>query len=53
MKRALATRGLIEEEFRLPLVPVQPKTAEIVDRELAALGDELAPAVAGQGSEGR
>ena len=53
VKRALATLGLIEEEFRLPLVPVQPKTAEIVDRELAALGDELAPAVAGQGSEGR
>ncbi|MEZ4650659.1 MAG: 4-hydroxy-tetrahydrodipicolinate synthase [Candidatus Eisenbacteria bacterium] len=53
VKRALATLGLIEEEFRLPLVPVQTKTAEAVDRELAALPDELAPTVAGQESGGR
>jgi 4-hydroxy-tetrahydrodipicolinate synthase len=35
LKRALAVRGLIAEEFRLPLVPVGEKTAAELDRILA------------------
>ncbi len=37
IKHALARRGLIEEEFRLPLVPVSEKTAVELDRTLDAV----------------
>lgn len=37
VKRALATLGLIEEELRLPLVPVSRTTAERIDAALAQL----------------
>lgn len=37
VKRALAKLGLIEEELRLPLVPVSKASAERIDAELARL----------------
>lgn len=37
IKHALAARGWISEEFRLPLVPISKKTAEEVDRATAAV----------------
>jgi 4-hydroxy-tetrahydrodipicolinate synthase len=52
-KRALATLGMIQEEVRLPLVPVQVATAEVVDRELSRLPDALAPHFVRQGTPAR
>jgi len=43
VKHALAKLGLIEEQLRLPLVPVAPATADRIDAELARLALELAP----------
>jgi 4-hydroxy-tetrahydrodipicolinate synthase len=37
VKRALATLGLIQEELRLPLVPVSKASAERIDAALAQL----------------
>lgn len=42
VKRALATMGLMQEELRLPLVPVRPETARAVDEACRALSAGLA-----------
>ena len=38
MKAALALMGVIEENFRLPLVPVQEATRARMQKELRELG---------------
>lgn len=47
VKRALAQLGLIEEQLRLPLVPVTPETAALIDAELSRLPLELSPLPSG------
>jgi 4-hydroxy-tetrahydrodipicolinate synthase len=43
IKHALARCGMIEEEYRLPLVPVSPASARVVDEALDALPREWLP----------
>jgi 4-hydroxy-tetrahydrodipicolinate synthase len=38
VKAAMAMRGLIEEEYRLPLVPMQPKNRELLAQTLRSCG---------------
>jgi 4-hydroxy-tetrahydrodipicolinate synthase len=38
VKAALAMKGIVEEEYRLPLVAMQPKNRELVERTLADCG---------------
>jgi 4-hydroxy-tetrahydrodipicolinate synthase len=44
VKAALARMGLLEETYRLPLVPVQPKTRARLEEVLQALGVLAPPA---------
>ncbi|MCA9726735.1 MAG: 4-hydroxy-tetrahydrodipicolinate synthase [Candidatus Eisenbacteria bacterium] len=43
VKRALAQLGLLQEELRLPLVPVSAASAQRIDAELARLAVEIGP----------
>jgi len=43
VKHVLAKLGLIEEQFRLPLVPVRPETANLLDSALERLPLEISP----------
>jgi len=38
VKYALARMGMIEEHYRLPLVPLSPENKQIIDQELITLG---------------
>jgi 4-hydroxy-tetrahydrodipicolinate synthase len=38
VKAALAMKGLLQEEYRLPLVPMQPKNREILQQTLQSCG---------------
>jgi 4-hydroxy-tetrahydrodipicolinate synthase len=38
VKAAMTMRGLIEEEYRLPLVPMQPKNRELLEQTLRSCG---------------
>lgn len=49
VKCLLASMGLIENELRLPLVPVEPGTARAVTEAAAAAGIRLGPPVAAGG----
>src|SRR5262245_50815084 len=49
VKSLLATMGLIENELRLPLVPVEPATARTLVEAAAAAGIRTAPPVAAAG----
>jgi 4-hydroxy-tetrahydrodipicolinate synthase len=49
VKCLLAAMGLIENELRLPLVPVEPATAKAIAEAAAASGIRVAPPVAAGG----
>jgi 4-hydroxy-tetrahydrodipicolinate synthase len=38
VKAALAMKGFVQEEYRLPLVPMQPKNREILQKTLQSCG---------------
>jgi len=38
VKYALARMGLVEENYRLPLVPLSGESKQLIDQELKALG---------------
>ncbi len=50
VKFLLAAMGLIENELRLPLVPVEPASAEAVLAAARGVGVPLAPAASGAGA---
>ena len=49
VKSLLATMGLIENELRLPLVPVEPATVRVLAEAAAAAGIRTTPPVATAG----
>ncbi len=53
VKSLLSAMGMIEDELRLPLVPVEPATARAVTEAAAAAGIRLAPQVTAGGRSAR